>query len=285
MSLSTSSDRALSISRTNSTDNLLGELELSDTAAAGAEAEAALDAAEAEDGAGPGPSRPQKNVKHQSAVTRPLLTAPSFDQRPAPILGEDSSPWSSTDTSSRSRKNSVNLLDWPVLQTVGGGSGTINNNTLAIQRLGEVAIRTAPPSQSSVDSSSAMGQGSSRNNRSVPDIELHYRRGNSDERNSAGEVSPRLYARHAPHHSQSSFGPHHHGHHSSGSHSYSHHHSHPAGYHGKQSNPSHHLHGAHPLHPQSSHPTASSRPRVCEHQPVSSSFLKHKFCSKKKMYL
>ena len=42
--------------------------------------------------------------------SRPLLTAPSFDQRPAPNLAE--SPWSSTETSyQRSRKNSVNLLD------------------------------------------------------------------------------------------------------------------------------------------------------------------------------
>ena len=42
--------------------------------------------------------------------SRPLLNAPSFDQRPAPNLNE--SPWSSTETSyQRSRKNSVNLLD------------------------------------------------------------------------------------------------------------------------------------------------------------------------------
>lgn len=42
--------------------------------------------------------------------SRPLLAAPSFDQRPAPNLAE--SPWSSTETSyQRSRKNSVNLLD------------------------------------------------------------------------------------------------------------------------------------------------------------------------------
>ena len=53
--------------------------------------------------------------KQQSIATgqssRPLLTAPSFDQRPAPNLAE--SPWSSTETSyQRSRKNSqVNLLD------------------------------------------------------------------------------------------------------------------------------------------------------------------------------
>ena len=65
---------------------------------------------------------------------RPMLTAPSFEQRP-PELRD--SPWSSTETS-HSRKNSACL--------VGDGSGT-NNNTLAIG-----LARSAPPSQSSVDS-------------------------------------------------------------------------------------------------------------------------------------
>lgn len=69
---------------------------------------------------------------------RPMLTAPSFEQRP-PELRD--SPWSSTETSSQrshSRKNSACLIsDVP---------GT-NNNTLAIGM-----ARSAPPSQSSVDS-------------------------------------------------------------------------------------------------------------------------------------
>ena len=69
---------------------------------------------------------------------RPMLTAPSFEQRP-PELRD--SPWSSTETSSQrshSRKNSACL--------VGDIPGS-NNNTLAIGM-----ARSAPPSQSSVDS-------------------------------------------------------------------------------------------------------------------------------------
>ena len=191
-------------------------------------------------------------------------------------------------------------------------AGANNNNTLAISRLGDVAVRTAPPSQSSVDSTSTsyhlpVGGGghhhhhqtaSSRNNRSVPDIELHYRRGNSDERvvcasGSVGDAtSPRLYSRHAPHHSQTSFGPHnpHHHHHYHQQHQ---HHIHHPSSKSPSSSPfthSHHHHGHGSggyqqqqhhglLHHQSSvtsyhppmphHSPASSRPRICEHQPFS----------------
>ncbi len=215
-----------------------------------------------------------------TAAARPLLTAPSFDQRQAPDLA-DASPWSSTETSCRSRKNSVNLLDcW------NQGSSN-NNNTLSInQRLGDVAVRTAPPSQSSVDSAiistaagiiAGCGGQTSRNNRSVPDIELHYRRGNSDERvcgSVSGEPSPRLYNRHGPHHSQSSFSPHYHQHSPSPqpthqAHGGAHHHAHQ---HQREQAAHHHSPRYHPLHPQASHPSGgvtSSRPRVCEHQPFS----------------
>lgn len=222
-----------------------------------------------------------------TAAARPLLTAPSFDQRAAPDL-VDTSPWSSTETSCRSRKNSVNLLDcW----NQGNSNSNINNNTLTInQRLGDVAVRTAPPSQSSVDSAiisstaagiiAGCGGQPSRNNRSVPDIELHYRRGNSDERvgGSVGEHSPRLYNRHGAHHSQSSFSPHYHQQHSSPHHlqhgtaAHNNPHSHYQQQQQQQPNSrEQHLHSSryHPLHPQASHPTASSRPRVCEHQPFS----------------
>ena len=67
---------------------------------------------------------------------RPMLTAPSFEQRP-PELRD--SPWSSTETSTHSRKNSACL---PLLDEC-----ATNNNTLAIG-----VARSAPPSQSSVDS-------------------------------------------------------------------------------------------------------------------------------------
>lgn len=144
-----------SISRANSTDNLLSvEADMSsEDAAAGTSGSSGLPARQ---------QQSSKNVKHQSAAARPLLTAPSFDQRPAPELGDTSPCWSSTETSGcRSRKNSVNLLDCLAISGssggVGGGGGGNNNNTLlAINRLGDVAIRTAPPSQSSVDSTSAI---------------------------------------------------------------------------------------------------------------------------------
>ena len=218
--------------------------------------------------------------------------------------------------------NNLNSYDVLARDDVGGmlSCGSNNNNTLAIGRLGDVAVRTAPPSQSSVDSTSTnyhlpVGGGgghhhqtaSSRNNRSVPDIELHYRRGNSDERvvcasGSVGDAtSPRLYSRHAPHHSQTSFGPHnphhacHHPYHTITQHQHlgyhSHGHGHPASKsHSPSSSPfthSHHHHGhgyqqhQHPpglLHQQSvtsyhppmqHHSPASSRPRICEHQPFS----------------
>lgn len=228
----------------------------------------------------PGGSTTGAGAAGATAAARPLLTAPSFDQRAAPDLA-DTSPWSSTETSCRSRKNSVNLLDcW------NQGNSNINNNTLAInQRLGDVAVRTAPPSQSSVDSAiisstaagiiAGCGGQPSRNNRSVPDIELHYRRGNSDERvgGSAGEHSPRLYNRHGAHHSQSSFSPHYHPQHSPSPHHLAHTNSHCHYQQQQQQQPNsrEHLHSSryHPLHPQASHPTASSRPRVCEHQPFS----------------
>ena len=143
--------------------------------------------------------------------SRPLLTAPSFEQRP-PELRD--SPWSSTDTSCRSRKSS-GAQELCMAST--------NNNTLAIAIGNSITRQCTPPSQSSVESNS-------NRNRSVPDIELHYRRGHSDDRASivTGE-SPRLYNRHV---SPSSFSHHHH---------YHHHHNH--------ANP--------------------SRPRVCEHQPFS----------------
>lgn len=290
---SLSTERAVSLSRGDSTDNLLAadlsppEVLLEPSGKAGLQEEEPA----ASTGASPRTSSLQSACKNQSispgsssgatAAARPLLTAPSFDQRPAPDL-VDASPWSSTETSCRSRKNSVNLLDcW-------NQGNSNNNNTLAInQRLGDVAVRTAPPSQSSVDSAiistaagiiAGCGGQPSRNNRSVPDIELHYRRGNSDERvcsASAGDHSPRLYNRHGPHHSQSSFSPHHHPHSTSPSH---HHHTtahaspHYHHQYRERSVEQSHLHSPryHPLHPQASHPSAtSSRPRVCEHQPFS----------------
>ena len=145
-----------SVSRTNSTENLLTSVEadVSSEEAAGAVGTSSATHQQ---------TRQQTtNVKHQSAVARPLLTAPSFDQRPAPELGDTSPCWSSTETAGcRSRKNSVNLMDCLVMSGSSGvvsgfGGGNNNNTLLAINRLGDVAIRTAPPSQSSVDSSSAI---------------------------------------------------------------------------------------------------------------------------------
>jgi hypothetical protein len=174
----------------------------------------------------------------------------------------------------------VNLLDcWNQ-----GNSQHHNNNTLAInQRLGDVAVRTAPPSQSSVDSAiistaagiiAGCGGQATRTNRSVPDIELHYRRDNSDERTcgSVGEPSPRLYNRHGPHHSQSSsVSPHYHHHHSSALSSQPHNSGGPPTHlhqqHQQQVVQQHHSPRYHPLHPSVG--ITPSRPRVCEHQPFS----------------
>ena len=113
--------------------------------------------------------------------SRPLLTAPSFEQRP-PDLHD--SPWSSTETSCRSRKSSGT-------QDL---AGSTNNNTLAIAISNSIARQCTNQSQGSVESNS-------NRNRSVPDIELHYRRGNSDDRVCviSGE-SPRMFNRHASPH-------------------------------------------------------------------------------------
>ena len=140
-----------------------------------------------------GPTSPGLGLAGAAAAARlhkqlrPMLTAPSFDQRP-PDLHD--SPWSSTETPYRSHENSTCLPD--NAGGVGGVAATYNNNTLAIgieSQLRQTHARSAPPSQSSVDSGS-------HQNRSVPDIELHYRRGNSDERVCviSGE-NPRLYNR------------------------------------------------------------------------------------------
>ncbi|XP_046436986.1 small conductance calcium-activated potassium channel protein 2-like isoform X4 [Daphnia pulex] len=296
---SLSTERAVSLSRGDSTDNLLAadlsppEVLLEPTVAG-----------EDDDEEEPSSQRPlgasqrslqnvyknqsassvSSNVSGPTAAARPLLTAPSFDQRHAPDLA-DASPWSSTETPCRSRKNSVNLLDcWNQ-----DNSQHHNNNTLAInQRLGDVAVRTAPPSQSSVDSAiistaagiiAGCGGQTTRTNRSVPDIELHYRRDNSDERTcgSVGEPSPRLYNRHGPHHSQSSsFSPHYHHHHSSALSSQQHHSGGgpPTHLHQQQQQQQQHQQGVqhhspryHPVHPSVG--ITPSRPRVCEHQPFS----------------
>lgn len=305
---SLSTERAVSLNRGDSTDNLLAadlsppEVLLEPSEALVQPEQDELAATQQQATAGAVGQRPavahsasvgpkmQSVASGATAAARPLLTAPSFDQRPAPDLS-DASPWSSTETSCRSRKNSVNLLDcWTNNQ---GNSN--NNNTLSInQRLGDVAVRTAPPSQSSVDSAiisstaagiiAGCGSGQpTRNNRSVPDIELHYRRGNSDEPVCSGsvgsEASPRLYNRHGSHHSQSSsFSPHYHQHSAPSSSSPHHHHgpAHSAAHHYHHHHRDHSalLHSSryHPLHPQASHPAAgggSSRPRVCEHQPFS----------------
>ena len=294
---SITTERAVSISRGDSTDNLLSadlsppEVLLEPTVAGGEVLEESGQGASSQrsiQGAASSKNLSASSVAGATAAARPLLTAPSFDQRPTPDLA-DASPWSSTETSCRSRKNSVNLLDcW----NQGGTSNSNNNNTLSInQRLGDVAVRTAPPSQSSVDSAiistaagiiAGCGGQTSRNNRSVPDIELHYRRGNSDERvcgSVSGEPSPRLYNRHGQqHHSQSSFSPHYHQHSPSpqpthpAHGAYQHCHQH-GGSGGGREQGHHHSSRYHPLHPQASHPSGavitSSRPRVCEHQPFS----------------
>lgn len=286
---SLTTDRSVNggLGRGDSTDNLLAGADLSPP-------EVLL-----EPGGGEAPA------DGKGGAARPaLLTAPSFEQRAAPALA-DSSPWSSSETSTcRSRKNSVNLLEAWVASGIGlapaanGANASAhqpapsshgnNSNTLAIgqqqqlnERWGDVVVRTAPPSQSSVDSailgglaSGAIGAGNqSRNNRSVPDIELHYRRGNSDERTAPCDASPRLYGRgHGAHHSQS-FAPH--SHHSASSASSSHHHHHQHQHQQQQYHAGQHGSSArcHPFHPQASLTTGSgcpsSRPRICEHQPFS----------------
>ncbi|XP_057377654.1 small conductance calcium-activated potassium channel protein-like isoform X3 [Daphnia carinata] len=290
---SLSTERAVSLSRGDSTDNLL-TTDLSPPEVLLEPTVSGKDDDEEEEEEEPSSQRPagashrslQSAYKNQSsssvsssvsgptAAARPLLTAPSFDQRQAPDL-VDASPWSSTETSCRSRKNSVNLADgWNQ-----GNGQNHNNNTLAInQRLGDVAVRTAPPSQSSVDSAiistaagiiAGCGGQTTRTNRSVPDIELHYRRDNSDERacGSVGEPSPRLYNRHGPHHSQSSFSPHYHHHHSSLLSQQQQQHGGPPSHLHQHQQGVHHSSRYHPVHPSVG--VIPSRPRVCEHQPFS----------------
>ncbi|XP_032781784.2 small conductance calcium-activated potassium channel protein isoform X3 [Daphnia magna] len=288
---SLSTERAVSLSRGDSTDNLLTtdlsppEVLLEPTVS-GKDDDEEEEEPSSQRPAGASHRSLQSVYKNQSsssvsssvsgttAAARPLLTAPSFDQRQAPDL-VDASPWSSTETSCRSRKNSVNLVEgWNQ-----GNGQNHNNNTLAInQRLGDVAVRTAPPSQSSVDSAiistaagiiAGCGGQTTRTNRSVPDIELHYRRDNSDERacGSVGEPSPRLYNRHGPHHSQSSFAPHYHHHHSSLLSQQQQQHGGPPTHLHQHQQGVHHSSRYHPVHPSVG--VIPSRPRVCEHQPFS----------------
>ena len=276
---SLSTDRSVNgLGRSDSTDNLLASADLSPPEVLLEPGGAQSDEHEDELGKSAMASASLASAAAQTGARPAMLTAPSFDQRPAPALGE-ASPWSSSETSTcRSRKNSVNLLEAWVASGIGlapvangakqqqqqqtpnnNNSSGSGSNTLAIgqqaARWGDVVVRTAPPSQSSVDSailaaSGITGAQSQRNNRSVPDIELHYRRGNSDDRSAPNDASPRLYSRHVTSHHSQSFVPH------------SHHHHHQQ---------HHQPNRCHPLHPQGSLSASSgcSRPRICEHQPFS----------------
>lgn len=178
--MSFSTERALSLTRGDSTDNLLMDLSPPEVVAPCSSNSLTPTMGSAS------PSNQKSATARVQKQTRPMLTAPSFEQHP-PDLRD--SPWSSTETSGRSRKNS-GCLDF----------GTTNNNTLGISVSNSIS-RGGPQSQSSVESNS-------NRNRSVPDIELHYRRGSSDDRLCIiSSESPRLYNRHITPHF-----PHHHHH-------------------------------------------------------------------------